>query len=168
MSLSGVYSFGNKVYDKISSPASYLNALHSGVSTEEVQSEHSDLYSNHLNVTRDRTDRWTAANTENTRYPRIYDRFNAIHNFAASNPMDYSIVDAIYVKDLSYLRLKTLLLSYGLPQKYCRRLHLDGISFNVSFNNFLTITGYDGMDPEVPGATYPTTRSISCGFSLDF
>lgn len=167
-SISGVYSFGNKVFDKISSPASYLNALHSGVSTEEVQSEHSDLYSNHLNVMRDRTDRWTEDRTSGVKYPRIYDRFNARYNFAASNPMDYSIIDAVYVKDVSYLRIKTILLSYGLPQKFCRKVHLDGVSFNMSLNNFLTITGYDGMDPEVPGATYPTTRSVSCGFSIDF
>lgn len=168
VSLSGVYSFGNKVYEKIKSPASYLNAYHSGVSVEEIQSEHSDLYSNHLNVTKDRTNRWTENNTTNVKYPRIYDRFDAIYNFAASNPMDYNIIDAVFVKDLSYLRLKTMLISYSLPSKITEKLKMDGISLNLSFNNFLTITGYDGMDPEVPGATYPTTRSISGGFSIDF
>lgn len=167
-SMSGVYSFGNKVFDKISSPASYTNALHRGVSTEEIQSEHSDLYSNHLNVSKDRTDRWTEANSTGTKYPRIYDRFNAIYNFAASNPMDYSIIDAIYVKDLSYLRLKSMILSYSLPSKIVKKAGIEGLSFSLSLNNMLTITSYDGMDPEVPGATYPTTRSVSAGFSIDF
>lgn len=168
LSISGVYSFGNKVYDKITSPASYTGALHNGVSTEEIQSQYSDLYSNHLNVTRDRTDRWTEDRTSGTKYPRIYDRFNAIYNFAATNPMDYSIIDAIYVKDLSYLRIKSMILSYSLPEALVRKAGLRALNFNVSLNNFLTITGYDGMDPEVPGATYPTTRSVSCGFSIDF
>ena len=167
-SMSGVYSFGNKVFDKISSPASYTNALHRGVSTEEIQSEHSDLYSNHLNVSKDRTDRWTEANSTGTKYPRIYDRFNAVYNFAASNPMDYSIIDAIYVKDLSYLRLKSMILSYSLPSKIVKKAGIEGLSFSLSLNNMLTITSYDGMDPEVPGATYPTTRSVSAGFSIDF
>ena len=31
-------------------PASYSNTSHSGVSTETVQSQFSDLYGNHLNV----------------------------------------------------------------------------------------------------------------------
>lgn len=168
ISLSGVYSFGNKVYDKIVSPASYLNALHNGVSTEEVQSQYNDLYSNHLNVTRDRTDRWTEARPSGAKYPRIYDRFNAIYNFAATNPMDYNIVDAIYVKDLSYLRLKSVIVTYSVPEKPLRKVGIRGLSFNLSLNNFLTVTSYDGMDPEVPGATYPTTRSVSCGFSIDF
>ena len=168
LSMSGVYSFGAKVYDKIVSPASYYNAQYAGVSTEEVQSQFSDLYSNHLNVRRDRTDRWTLSNPAGTKYPRIYDRFDAIYNFAASNPMDYSIIDAIYLKDVSYLRLKTILLTWDLPESLIGRIGLRRASLNLSMNNFLTITGYDGMDPEVPGATYPTTRSVSAGLNIEF
>ncbi len=168
LSLSGVYSFGSKTYDKLRYPASYMNALHSGVSTEEVQSEFSDLYSNHLNVKRDRTDRWTEDRRTGVKYPRIYDRFDGKYNFAASNPMDYNIIDAIYLKDNSYFRLKTALITWSLPDKWTTRLHLRDVSFNLSLNNFLTITSYDGMDPEVPGATYPTTRSVSGGINIDF
>lgn len=168
LSLSGVYSFGSKTYDKLRYPASYMNALHSGVSTEEIQSEFSDLYTNHLNVRKDRTDRWTEENSTGVKYPRIYDRFNGVYNFAASNPMDWSIVDAIYLKDNSYFRLKTALLTWSLPSAWVKKLHLRSVDLNLSLNNFLTITSYDGMDPEVPGATYPTTRSISGGINIDF
>ncbi len=168
LSISGVYSLGGKVFDRIVSPASYLNALHNGLSTEEIQSQYSDLYSNHLNVTRDRTDRWTASNNFGVKYPRIYDRFDARYNFAASNPMDFSILDAIYLKDVSYLRIKSILLSASCPESWVKALHLRSLSFHLSLGNFLTFTSYDGMDPEVPGATYPTTRSLSCGLSLEF
>ena len=168
LSVSGVYSLGAKVYDKIVSPASYLNARHTGVSTEEVQSQFSDLYSNHLNVTRDRTSRWTADNTAGVLYPRIYDRFNAIYNFAFTNPMDYNIIDAIYLKDVSYLRIKSIILSYSLPKSVLRKIRVESLSFNLSADNFFTFTAYDGMDPEVPGATYPTTRSVSLGASISF
>ena len=65
-------------------------------------------------------------------------------------------IDAIYLKDVSYLRLKSIILSYSLPK----------ITFNLSLGNFLTLTAYDGMDPEVPGATYPTTRSVSFGINV--
>ena len=168
LSISGVYSLGGKVFDRIISPASYLNAMHNGLSTEEIQSQYSDLYSNHLNVTRDRTDRWTASNNFGTKYPRIYDRFDARYNFSSSNPMDFSILDAIYLKDVSYLRIKSILLSAALPESWAKAMRLRSLSFHASLGNFLTFTSYDGMDPEVPGATYPTTRSFSCGLSLEF
>lgn len=168
LSVSGVYSFGNKVYEKIDSPASYLKARHEGVSVEEVQSQFSDLYSNHLNVRKDRTDRWTETSTTGVKYPRIYDYYGRKYNFSQTNPMDWNIVNAVYLKDLSYLRFKTILLSCDLPDKWVKTMHLRSWSLNLSMNNMLTITGYDGMDPEVPGATYPTTRSVSFGMSIGF
>ena len=168
LSVSGVYSLGAKVYDKIVSPASYLNARHTGVSTEEVQSQFSDLYSNHLNVTRGRTSRWTEQTPSGTLYPRIYDSFNAIYNFAHTNPMDWNIIDAIYLKDVSYLRIKSIILSYSLPKAWLRKIKTESLTFNLSADNFFTFTSYDGMDPEVPGATYPTTRSVSFGATISF
>ena len=168
LSVSGVYSFGNKVYEMIDSPASYLNARHDGVSTESVQSQYSDLYSNHLNVRRDRTSRWTESNSSGTLYPRIYDCYGTRYNFAQTNPMDWNIVNAIYLKDVSYLRIKSIVLSCELPQAWLEKIRLEKICFNLSLNNMITISSYDGMDPEVPGATYPTTRSISLGVSLGF
>ena len=168
LSVSGVYSFGNKVYEMIDSPASYLNARHDGVSTESVQSQYSDLYSNHLNVRRDRTSRWTESNSSGTLYPRIYDCYGTRYNFAQTNPMDWNIVNAIYLKDVSYLRIKSIVLSCELPQAWLEKIRMEKICFNLSLNNMITISSYDGMDPEVPGATYPTTRSISLGVSLGF
>ena len=168
LSISGVYSFGNKVYEMIDSPASYLNARHDGVSTESVQSQYSDLYSNHLNVRRDRTSRWTESNSSGTIYPRIYDCYGTRYNFAQTNPMDWNIVNAIYLKDVSYLRIKSIVLSCELPQAWLKKIRMEKICFNLSLNNMITISSYDGMDPEVPGATYPTTRSVSLGVSLGF
>lgn len=168
LSISGVYSLGSKTFDKIDSPASYSTCRHSGVSTETVQSQYSDLYSNHLNVAKDRINRWTASNTSSVKYPRIYDYFGTKYNFDTYNPMDYSIIDAIYLKDNSYLRIKSVILNYSLPKAVMRKIRLREISFNVALNNFFTFTKYDGMDPEIPGATYPTTRSISAGMNIDF
>ena len=168
LSVSGMYSLGSKTYEKMNYPATYSSARHSGVSTETVQSQYSDLYGNHLNVEKDRTNRWTATRTTGVKYPRIYDYFDAKYNFASYNPMDYSIVDAIYLKDNSYLRIKSIILTYSLPKKVVQKMRMRNLSFNLSLNNFFTITSYDGFDPEVPGATYPTTRSVTGGFSVEF
>ena len=161
LSLNGVYSFGAVAFDKIVSPASYLNARHDGIATEEVQSQYSDLYANHLNVTRDRTDRWTADNTS-ALYPRIYDRFDASYNFAYTHPMESSIVDGIYLKDIAYLKIKNIILGWKAPaSRYWK-----GLEVHASLGNFITLTPYDGVDPEVPGATYPTPRSVSLGINV--
>lgn len=168
LSISGVYSFGCKTYENFRYPASYSNASHSGVSTETVQSQFSDLYGNHLNVEKDRTNRWTATHTTGVKYPRIYDYFDGKYNFASYNPMDSSIIDAVYLKNNSYLRIKSIILNYSLPGAAVKKMRMRGLSFNVSLNNFFTFTKYDGMDPEIPGATYPTTRSVSAGMNIEF
>lgn len=168
LSISGVYSFGCKTYENFRYPASYSNASHSSVSTETVQSQFSDLYGNHLNVEKDRTNRWTATHTTGVKYPRIYDYFDGKYNFASYNPMDSSIIDAVYLKNNSYLRIKSIILTYSLPGAAVKKMRMRGLSFNVSLNNFFTFTKYDGMDPEIPGATYPTTRSVSAGMNIDF
>lgn len=168
LSISGVYSFGCKTYENFRYPASYSNASHSGVSTETVQSQFSDLYGNHLNVEKDRTNRWTATHTTGVKYPRIYDYFDGKYNFASYNPMDSSIIDAVYLKNNSYLRIKSIILTYSLPGAAVKKMRMRGLSFNVSLNNFFTFTKYDGMDPEIPGATYPTNRSVSAGMNIEF
>lgn len=168
LSISGVYSFGCKTYENFRYPASYSNASHSGMSTETVQSQFSDLYGNHLNVEKDRTNRWTATHTTGIKYPRIYDYFDGKYNFASYNPMDSSIIDAVYLKNNSYLRIKSIILTYSLPGAAVKKMRMRGLSFNVSLNNFFTFTKYDGMDPEIPGATYPTTRSVSAGMNIEF
>ena len=168
LSISGVYSFGSKTYEKFRYPASYSNTSHSGVSTETIQSQFSDLYGNHLNVEKDRPNRWTTTNTKGVKYPRIYDYYDGKYNFASYNPMDYSIIDAVYLKNNSYFRIKSIILTYSLPGAAVKKMKMRGLSFNVSLNNFFTFTKYDGMDPEIPGATYPTTRSVSAGMNIDF
>ena len=82
--------------------------------------------------------------------------------------MDYSIIDAVYLKNNSYVRIKSIILTYSLPSEAVKKLRMRGLSFNISMNNFFTFTGYDGMDPEIPGATYPTTRSVSGGVNVEF
>ena len=82
--------------------------------------------------------------------------------------MDYSIIDAVYLKNNSYLRIKSIILSWSMPRDIVKKIRMRGVSFNVALNNFFTITGYDGMDPEIPGATYPTTRSVSAGMNIEF
>lgn len=169
LSVNGVFSFGSYAYDRNESPATYSQIAAGSVSTmDRAQTEYSDLYSNHLNVWKDRTDRWTETNTTGTKYPRIYDSFDAKYHFDQSNPTSNAVVDGIYIYKISYVRIKNITLSYSLPRKVVNRGGFDAVSFNVSLANFFTFTDYKGMDPEVPGAIYPTTRSVTFGVTLGF
>lgn len=54
-----------------------------------------------------------------------------------------------YVEDASYLRLKNIVLSYRVPGKYIRPLHLQSLKLSANLQNIYTFTGYTGYDPEV-------------------
>jgi TonB-linked SusC/RagA family outer membrane protein len=85
-----------------------------------------------------------------------------------------------YVEDGSYMRLKTLSLTYNLPQKLLEKFKLQNLSVFVNGYNLLTFTNYKGQDPEISIAStnpwavgmdkYQTARSISytLGLKLTF
>ena len=54
-----------------------------------------------------------------------------------------------YISDGSYLRLKTLTLSYTLPRSVIQRANIDRVRLYATGVNLLTFTSYDGWDPEV-------------------
>jgi len=68
--------------------------------------------------------------------------------------------------DASFLRLKTLSLSYSLASATVQRLHLQGLRFYVQGQNLFTITNYNGFDPEVPGLVLPPMRVLTGGFQI--
>ncbi len=72
--------------------------------------------------------------------------------------------------DASYIRLKTLALSYALPASYLKKAGIKGCNIYVNAQNLLTFTGYKYGDPEMKGILYtvPLQRTIAGGLSLDF
>ncbi|MBG6234626.1 TonB-linked SusC/RagA family outer membrane protein [Pedobacter sp. CAN_A7] len=62
-----------------------------------------------------------------------------------------------YLSDGSYIRLKTLTLGYNLPTSVLNKLKLSKLRIFATGQNLLTITGYDGWDPEV-NADYQSTN----------
>ena len=54
-----------------------------------------------------------------------------------------------FIEDGSFVRFKTLSLSYMLPSKLVSKLKLSNISVNVSAQNLALWTKYSGQDPEV-------------------
>ncbi len=54
-----------------------------------------------------------------------------------------------FVEDGSFLRFKYLTFNYTVPKELLQKLHIDRLSFYLTFNNLLVLTRYTGVDPEV-------------------
>lgn len=54
-----------------------------------------------------------------------------------------------YVEDGSYLRLKSLALSYEISQNFCKKIGMRNASLTFNAYNLLTVTNYKGQDPEI-------------------
>jgi TonB-linked SusC/RagA family outer membrane protein len=84
-----------------------------------------------------------------------------------------------FVEDASFLRLKTLSLTYGIPKEYTKKLGINNLNIFCTGYDLFTFTNYSGQDPEVSlpssatklvkdGATTPVTKRFSVGFNLNF
>ncbi|NLR93956.1 SusC/RagA family TonB-linked outer membrane protein [Flammeovirga agarivorans] len=84
-----------------------------------------------------------------------------------------------WVEDGSYVRLKTVTLSYNLMNESIKNAGINSIRFTITGNNLLTWTNYLGYDPEVnysnnPGAigidryVYPPNRGVTMGVNVQF
>ena len=91
-----------------------------------------------------------------------------------------------FLEDGSFIKLKTVTLTYEFPNSVLEKLKLSGLKVYAKGTNLLTITKYSGFDPEVSVAQnnnagqnggfqfgidrglYPLSKSITLGLSLDF
>ena len=117
------------------------------------------------NISRDRWEnRWTPTNT-NAKYARVGENANQVgpNNFTSN-----------LLEDGSYLRLKTITLSYGAPA------WLFGARLYVTGTNLITWTDYSGFDPDVSGQSvgntnrgidigaYPLAKTIIAGLNINY
>lgn len=70
--------------------------------------------------------------------------------------------------DASFIRLKSVYLSYDLPNKTLTKLGARKISIYAQGYNLLTITGYRGLDPETGGIFTPLIRTFTGGLHVSF
>ncbi|WP_285008437.1 SusC/RagA family TonB-linked outer membrane protein [Pedobacter faecalis] len=71
--------------------------------------------------------------------------------------------------DASYIRLKNLSLSWAIPQQVISKLKMRYGKVFVQGQNLLTITNYQGLDPETKSSlTLPPLRVISTGIQVTF
>ena len=78
-----------------------------------------------------------------------------------------------FMKDLNYLRLKNMSLSYTLPAQLTRRAQMENVRLFVSGSNLLTLTSYKNVDPEqpingIPTFAFPNLKSVTFGIEIGF
>jgi hypothetical protein len=103
---------------------------------------------------------------------------NKIPRMTAVNPNRNWRSSDLYIKDGSYVRLKTMQIGYTLPAKLTKKASIQKLRVFVSGENLLTVTGYDGFDPEIASGgyttigidrgIYPQARTISLGANISF
>ena len=106
--------------------------------------------------------RWTGEGTTNE-YPR----------FTTADPnQNWSKASDFFIKDASYFRLKNITLGYTLPYKWTNKIFVKKLRVYVSAENLLTLTRYDGFDPEIADymdrGIYPQARTFQFGASITF
>lgn len=103
---------------------------------------------------------------DDARYPSI--------EFAREKNSDrFMNFDSRMLQNASFLRLKTLMLSYRLPEKIANsKTFVSGARIFLVGRNLLTLTKYQGADPEVDSnlsaGSNPNTKQISIGVELSF
>ncbi|QEC45966.1 TonB-dependent receptor [Pseudobacter ginsenosidimutans] len=113
-------------------------------------------------------DRWTPENPNADR-PRL---------IMGGNSTAYTASNDVY--DASFIKLKSVTLSYRLPDNLMKKWRMRDVNVYVSGTNLITISSYPGPDPEVSGdpyslingatdsGTFPTVRQYSAGVRIGF
>jgi len=99
---------------------------------------------------------------------------------AGTNMNDNNRISSRFIEDGSYIRLKSLSLSYSLPKLWMNRAGIDRLQVYVNAQNLLTFSHYSGYDPEVgaqgqnvtlmgiDNGRYPQQRIYTLGLRINF
>ena len=98
-------------------------------------------------------DAWRPDNTD-TDIPRV----------TLDDPNNNIRPSTYYIHNASFVRLKNLKVGYTLPDKVASKLKLKRTYIYLQGQNLFTITGYEGIDPEVGLQSYSSeNRNLDMG-----
>ncbi len=142
-----------------------LNIFLQGVYGNEIFNANR-IYTEGMSITTNQLnsvlDRWTGPGTS-----------NSIPRAVFGDPNNNSRASSRYIEDGSYLRVKNITLTYNIPKEFFLTKLFDYSRIYISGKNLLTLTSYNGLDPEVSiggidNNLYPTTKTISVGLNIGF
>ena len=95
-------------------------------------------------------------------------KYPVVHNGTSSNNYQTS---TLYMRDASYLKLKTAELGYNFNKKVTDALKIESLRLFLNGNNLLCFDNLKIIDPESQNlgeATYPTQRAMTVGLQIGF
>ena len=92
---------------------------------------------------------------------------------SSASPLYQNQFTSKLIQDASFLRLRTLSLSYTMPASVTERLKaVSNVRFYILGQNLLTWTKWKGLDPEndanISLGEYPNPRAITAGIDITF
>ncbi|WP_158828595.1 SusC/RagA family TonB-linked outer membrane protein [Mucilaginibacter lacusdianchii] len=165
-----VYGFGfSASYKGIA-----LSTLFQGISNADIMLGGSGIFpfngggglSNAYSIA---TDRWTPSNpSQDVFYPRLA--------YGEADNTNNTLESSWWVKDVSFLRLKSAQLSYNLPKSFTKKLHMNNLAVYLIGNNLVTFSKWKLWDPELNtnidgranGSKYPLTSTLALGLNVKF
>ncbi len=105
------------------------------------------------NVSKDLLDYFIEGENEDTDIPKL----NAIDLNKSLRSSSY------FVESGSYFRIKTITLSYNLPQKWINPIQMTRARVYFTVQNLYTFTNYSGYNPEIGKSTAPGSNPLSFG-----
>ncbi|WP_268225123.1 SusC/RagA family TonB-linked outer membrane protein [Sinomicrobium oceani] len=115
------------------------------------------------NVPTNVADRWQnpGDDTNFQRYTQSFLNYTSYVNTRNSS--------VVYTDDPSFVRLKTISLSYTVPEKIIKESGLSSVLLFIHGQNLWTWTKYKGLDPQFPGGNVlPALRNVTCGLRVKF
>lgn len=101
--------------------------------------------------------RWTP-NNPNATYPRL-----------SMSDSRNRVTSSFWIQNAAYAKLRNLQVGYTLPMNMTKKFGVSRLRLYCTMDNLLTITGFDGVDPEaVNGNYYPLTKSYAFGLNVTF
>ncbi len=70
------------------------------------------------------------------------------------------------ISDASFIRIKTISLSYRLPAKFLTHVFVKNARIYLQGQDLFTFTGYKGLDPETQSLSLPPLRMITAGIQI--
>lgn len=103
---------------------------------------------------------WWMPENPNARYKRI-------------SVVDARVANLTPYVSRSFIRLQEVSLTYNLPKSLLSKVGINRASVSISGTNLLTLTDWDGWDPEAnqglnAGITYPAMKNYAFGINFEF
>jgi TonB-linked SusC/RagA family outer membrane protein len=141
-----------------------------GATHFNIQQQHFLIqpFANGMNAYAYFMDRWRRADPWDPNSAWVPGKYPSTINDGAPNNKWNS---SFWLLDATYLRMKSLSISYNLENELFKRWGIQGLSVSLSGQNLITISGLGAIDPETPTGRlsyYPQQKTYNVGINITF